>query len=254
MTGRRWWRRLTAPAERTTGLPTSGNGASSFHLWWAPDPPPLRSAHAVLEVRAAPRVERLYFWALQVTFADGPSLRGGAHTGLQWNPRYPGSTAVNWGGYGAGGGLLDGTESPLPAATGDRNTRDYRWEPGIPYRLEVSPAGRAGWWRATVTDLASGRATVIRDLAGTGGSLVAPVVWSEVFARCDDPPVEVRWSDLGGTALDGSSWRPAAVRVSYQAVGAGGCSNTDVAGDGDGLLQRTSVERTVPDGSFLPLG
>ena len=71
MTGRSWWRRLTAPAERTTGLPTSGNGASSFHLWWAPDPPPLRSAHAVLEVRAAPRVARLYFWALQVTFADG---------------------------------------------------------------------------------------------------------------------------------------------------------------------------------------
>ena len=254
MIRRGWWRRLVASGERTAGLPTSGNGASSFHLWWTPASPPLRSAHAVLEVRSAPRVARLYFWALQVTFADGAAHRGGAHTGLQWNPRYPGSTAVNWGGYGAGGGLLDGTESPLPAVTGDRNTRDYPWEPGRPYRFEVSPADRPGWWRATVTDLASGRASVIRDLAGSGTSLVSPVVWSEVFARCDDPSVEVRWSDLGGTAVDGTPWRPTAVRVSYQAVGAGGCSNTDVARDGDGLLQRTSVDRTVPDGSILRLG
>ena len=49
-----WFDRLRAalfPSERVTGDPPSGNGASSFHLWW--DVPPterLVRASVVLEV------------------------------------------------------------------------------------------------------------------------------------------------------------------------------------------------------------
>ncbi len=66
-----------------------------------------------------PAVPRLYFWALQVSFASGPRLQGGAHLGLQWHPRYPGSTAVNFGGYGpaeGAPGCWRGRTSELPRA------------------------------------------------------------------------------------------------------------------------------------------
>lgn len=72
-----------------------------------PPPAPLVEVSAVLEVVVPPAVDSLYFWALQVDFIDGPVHRGGGHTGLQWYGRFPGSTAVNWGGYasGATGGM-----------------------------------------------------------------------------------------------------------------------------------------------------
>lgn len=251
---RAWWRRLTTPPSRTRGLPASSNRASSFHLWWVPDPPPLRSVAAVLVVSRPPRVPRLYFWALQVSFLDRGAPVGGAHTGLQWNPRFPGSTAVNWGGYTRQGTLLEGTPSPLPSTPGDPNTRDLSWEPGRPYRLEVAPADRPGWWRATVSDLSTGRSWVVRDLAGSGSALGSPVVWSEVFARCDDPTVEVRWSGLEAVDTGGGGWRPSGVRVGYQAVSRGGCSNTSVEVDGDAVVQRTATSREIPDGAHLALG
>ncbi len=88
---------------REAGPPRSPNGASSFHLVWEL-PAAARSARlvevsAVLEIVVPPQVPALDFWALQVDFLAGDRFRGGAHTGLQWNRRYPGYTAVNWGGY-----------------------------------------------------------------------------------------------------------------------------------------------------------
>ncbi len=90
----------------TTGRPTSSNGASSFHLFWEVGGGPWTAAEAVLEVVDPPTVPELHFWALQVSFTGGGRGGGGAHLGLQWFPIHPGSTAVNWGGYAAGGGEL----------------------------------------------------------------------------------------------------------------------------------------------------
>ena len=83
---RRWFSR--APG---TGEP--GKGVSSFHLWWQDAPPePVVAVEVTLEVVEAPVVDRLYFWALQATFNDATTDHGGAHLGLQCNPRYPGSS------------------------------------------------------------------------------------------------------------------------------------------------------------------
>ncbi len=132
---RRWFSR--APG---TGEP--GKGVSSFHLWWQDAPPePVVAVEVTLEVVEAPVVDRLYFWALQATFNDATTDHGGAHLGLQWNPRYPGSRAANWGGYpkfGQWGAVLQGTPSPLPSTPNDPNTRDYPWQQGVPYRLRIS--------------------------------------------------------------------------------------------------------------------
>jgi hypothetical protein len=262
---------------RAAGPPRSSNGASSFHLIW--DMPRTAEAarlvemSAVLEVVAPPRVASLYFWALQVDFEEDGRNWGGGHTGLQWNRRFPGNTAVNWGGYAAperGGAVLPGSQPDLFAFPGDPNTMAFDWSPQRPYRLRVfrSP-DVSGAWRADVTDVATGRTTVIRDLmhpdgprersgggrrAGAGGYLSRPLVWSEVFADCDAPSVAVRWSDLSATNEDGVIVRPRAVRVNYQAHQDGGCSNTSVRRDGAGLLQMTNTPREIHQGSAVELG
>ena len=191
------------PGERHR--PRSANGASSFHLWWVmpagmgPEPR-LSEVSAVFEVVAPPRVKALYFWALQVDLADSRGVWGYGHTGLQWNRRYPGGTAVNWGGYAGadqGGVTLPGTASPLPGFPDDPNTLAYPWQPGRPYRIRVfrSPETPEGW-RVEVTDLAAGIVSVVRDLMPAPGRQTAdsflgrPLVWSEVFADCDDPSVD----------------------------------------------------------------
>jgi hypothetical protein len=211
---------------RTTGFPTSSNGASSTHLWWTPRRGAAVAVSAVLEVVEPPTVAHLYFWALQATFVDrrGRSV-GAAHLGLQWHAGHPGGTAVNWGGYRSdGSGELDGDESGLPSATGNRNTRDFAWRPRTPYRLRITPAGRG-----EVTDVSSGVTTVVRRLHVPGAvALEHPVVWSEVFARCDDPPAAVQWSDLEPP--------PSATRVTYQSYEDGGCTNTV-----GGFVQRTGA-------------
>src|ERR1700678_1458228 len=95
-------------APKMTGRPTSPNGASSFHLWWAmPAGGPWREVQATFELRRPPERSVLYFWALQVGFARQGRRLGGAHTGLQWHPAAS-TGAVNWGGYGPGGGELPG--------------------------------------------------------------------------------------------------------------------------------------------------
>lgn len=236
---------------RVRGLPPSANGASSFHLWWAVEAAADR-VEVTLEVLDPPAVDRLYFWALQVGFQGPAGKSGGAHLGLQWNRRHPGSTAVNWGGYTIDGRLLEGSGSPLPSAPGDPNTRDFPWRAGVPYRLRVEPGLLPGWWRGVVVDLADGAETTVRELAGGGDRLADAVVWSEVFARCDDPSVSVRWSDprLAGDA----GWvRPAAYRVNYQAHARGGCANTDVQVDARGVLQVTAVTRHTPQDALVPV-
>lgn len=258
---RRTFHRLSsawASRQRISGEPTSGNGASSFHLIWELPADPLAEVSATLEILTPPRVHRLYFWALQASFAAGAQLRGGAHLGLQWNPRHPGSTAVNWGGYEPGGvRQLEGSGSRLPSARRDANTRDFSWVPGHRYRLKIAraedaPKGSQAW-RGSVTHLESGEETIVRDLYSSGTHLVRPIVWSEVFARCEHPTVVARWGDL--TALDdsGREIRPGQVRVNYQARGDGGCDNTTVSVDELGVLQITSADRRVPQGAVLPL-
>ena len=106
-----------AGPQRTSGSPTSSNGASSFHLFWDVPPESLREVSVTIEVIEPPTVDKLYFWALQASVEGAGGLRfGGAHFGLQHHPSYPGAGAVNWGGYRDGGGELDGSTSPLPSA------------------------------------------------------------------------------------------------------------------------------------------
>jgi hypothetical protein len=235
---------------RTRGFPPSGNGASSFHLRW--DLPPeaghLVAAAATLEVLEAPVGEHLYFWALQVSFPGA----GVAHLGLQWNNRHPGFGAVNWGGYASDGSLLRGTPSPLPSAPDDPNTRDFPWQPRRAYRLHASRAA-PGAWRGDVTDLTTGTTATVRDLEAAAEFLAAPLVWSEVFARCDSPSVVVRWSDLVVETERGDRLSPGAVVTSYQSHHDGGCANTDCSLDRDGVLQCTNCERVTAPGAHLRL-
>ncbi len=253
-------RTLLATRERTSGEPHSPNGASSFHLVWALPEVPLRSVAATLEVLEPPANRRLYFWALQVSFVDHRRVVGAGHIGLQWNHRHPGSTAANWGGYGpssAQRSLLSGSASTLPSVRDDPNTRDFAWKPGHRYRLAIAqgegaPDGLVAW-RGTVTDLESETEVVVRDLYSPGNGLIAPMTWSEVFARCEQPTSTVRWSDLKAVTTSGEDVDPQSVRVNYQSRSDGGCDNTSVAVDELGLLQTTCTRRQVPQGAILPV-
>ena len=239
---------------RTAGPPPSGNGASSFHLFWDVPPHPLRAVEATIEVMEAPTVDKLYFWALQINVADHGISTGGAHFGLQHHPAYPGAGAVNWGGYRDGGGELDGTTSALPSALDNVNTRNYRWEPRRRYRYRIAAAPETdGAWRGTITDLESGAETVVRDLFIPGDELVRPMVWTEAFADCDHPSVAVRWSDLSAETVGGERYQVSTVRLNYQTHHDGGCANTDSSVDGVGFVQRTSVRRQATTGSKLTL-
>ena len=244
---------------RVSGEPPSGNGASSFHLTWEL-PGELVAVAVTLEVAEPPSVDRLYFWALQVDFTNGGRAAGGGHLGFQHHPQYPGRTAVNWGGYDAGGAILPGTASRLPGALDNPHTRNLAWQPGRPYRLAVGlappdeqPAGGATAWRGTVTDLVDATTVVVLDLLPQGSRLVRPMVWSEVFARCEQPAVEVRWSDPWALTDAGQTLRPGAVVTNYQRREEGGCDNTCSWTDGDQLVQRTCTERRIPQGTRLPL-
>jgi hypothetical protein len=263
----------------TSGRPRSSNGASSLHLGWdapvAPADDPWVAAEAVLEVRSPPEVLSLYFWALQASFTDRGRHGGAGHLGLQWYPAHPGSTAVSWGGYGPDGRELDGSMSTLPSATGNPNTRDFRWSPGTPYRLRIErfdpappdtrptgvasatptpAAGELRSWRGTVTDLDSGDLTVVRELWAPGRGVEGLVVWSEVFAPCDAPRTEVHWSDLRLTAGSGRTHAVSQVTVNYQEMAEGGCVTTDARVDGAGVAQVTGTTRTTPKAARLPVG
>ncbi|MCL6091528.1 MAG: hypothetical protein M1435_01040 [Actinobacteria bacterium] len=230
--------------ERVAGQPPSANGASSLHLWWLlPDTGPFSQVSAVVEVTAAPSVARLYFWALQVSFVDRGRNLGAGHTGLQWHPAAP-QGAVNWGGYATAGGELQGTQADLAHVDGP-NTCHYRWSAGRPYLFRVSAAG-LGAWRSEVTDLSTGTTTTIRDLLVPATGLASPVVWSEVFARCDDPPTEVRWSSLKAVDFTGRAHRATAVRPTYQSYADGGCTNTESRAGPGYFAQLTGLSAPRP--------
>ena len=212
-----------------------------MHVWWDHVEERATSVSVTLEIVEPPVTERLYFWALQATFVDDDRRRlGSAHLGLQWYAAHPGHTAVNWGGYRADGRgeLTAVTPSPLPSATGNPNTRDFRWQPRTPYRLTIGADGTG-----SVTDVERRRTTIVRRLDVAGAThLRDPVVWSEVFARCDDPSTSVRWSDL--------SPPPRSLHATYQPYENGGCTNTDTHVDTTlgAIVQRTNTDRRTPEG------
>jgi hypothetical protein len=232
-----------APELRTTGRPPSANGASSLHLFWrVPPGVEVVEASVTLVVPELPRVDALYFWALQVSLPGA----GGVHLGLQWGADPPRQRRhVNFGGYGPGG-ELGGSESPLSSSFSNPNTRDFDWEPGRPYRLAVrrGPQGWAGW----VDD------TLVRELQAPDGLLRDPMVWSEVFAACDDPPAEVRWIDPEVVPRSGDRISVREATTNYQHRRDGGCDNTSSRVDGDAFVQTTSVARETPQGAALRLG
>lgn len=241
------WTAWARGRPRVSGDPPSANGASSFHLWWLlPEQGPFREVSAVLAVERPPSVARLYFWALQVSFVDQGRDLGAGHTGLQWHPGAP-NGAITWGGYSAAGEELDGTRSPLPAVDGP-NTSHFPWHKGRPYRFRISAAGR-GLWRSDVTDLTTGTTTHVRELLVAATALANPVVWSEVFARCDDPPTEVRWSQLAAVDLEGRTVNATSVRLTYQTREEGGCANTAVRAGQGYFAQLTGLPGPRPTAS-----
>lgn len=214
--------------------------ASSFHVWW--DAPAAADEVAVtLEVLRRPQVDELFFWALQVSFEGG-----GAHIGLQHHRGYPANSSVNWGGYDASGAILEGSESELPSALGNRNTRTYGWREGAPYRLVVSRGDHG--WDGTVIDLESEESTLVRTLFAPSGSLRSPVVWSEVFAACEEADSSVKWSDF--TVIDSSGDRRTinSGKLTYQR---NGCANTDSHAVEGGVVQSTGVTRRRFEGQTI---
>lgn len=265
---RDWWQRFAPPAgawDGRTGTPPSGNGASSCHLFWDAPAGRWTTAEVTVEILERPAVAKLCFWAMQVSFTDGRRSGGAGHVGPQGGSTHPGGTAINWGGYGPGGGELDGSVSPLPSGSGNVNTRDYAWRAGTPYRLRVfplagdelaratpPPPGRTAW-RAEVIDLASGDRTVIRELWASGTYVESPMMWSEIFLACDDPPVAVRWSDPTLVDEQGNAVAITAAAVNYQSLADGGCANTNCSVDELGFVQATNTARTTPQGATLRL-
>jgi hypothetical protein len=220
--------------------------AFSFHLSWDLAPP-AREVAVTLEVLEPPTVDRLYFWAVQASFLDGAGSHGAGHLGLQWNPRFPDHTAVNWGGYATQGSILPGSGSLLQSTPQDANTRDFPWLAGRRYRLRIYPSPEEGW-RGEVTDLETGVTTVVRDLHAGGDHLGRVVVWTELFCQCSDPRSVVAWSEPVAIALNGDWLIPRAFRVNYQVDG---CPNTNVYSDGHRVFQATASERTTPQGSLM---
>jgi hypothetical protein len=253
-----WVKTLLSPGvrERVAGAPSSQNGASSFHLWWdVPFGERMKGASVTLEVTRRPALDRLVFFALQVAFIKPGG--GGAHLGLQHHPEFPARSAVNWGGYDPHGGYLDGSPSELRSTRDDPNTRDFPWEAGVPYRLEIARDRERSdgtyAWRGSVTDTSSGRTTHVRDLYSAGAYLRGPVMWIESFAPCDAPRSEVRWLDAS-VVMDDDSVRPVtAMRVDYQPHAAGGCTNTNSIVDNGTFVQRTGQLRTTKAGTTISI-
>jgi hypothetical protein len=250
-------RRLSGLPEAVPSTVEPPSGSTSFHCWWdglgatGSDADPIVEVQATLEVLQRPAAPRLYFWALQASFADAYRTYGAAHIGLQWNPRHAASTAVNWGGYGDVAdvrSVLAGSPSPLASTVDDRNTRDFPWAEGVPYRLRVSKA--ASGWRGEITNVSTGVTSHIRDLFAGGDRLTGFVVWSELFCACTDPQVVVRWSDFAAATSSGVVRRPQSVRLTFPG---GGCPNVDTVRTAEGIVQVAGTPRTARDMSVLPL-
>ena len=93
-----------------------------------------------------------------------------------------------------------------------------------------------------------------RKLMAPSSFLADLMVWSEVFARCDDPSVTARWSDFVVVDERGEPIEPVALVANYQSPAAGGCANTTSVLDDDGrAVQITNAERATPQGAELRL-
>ena len=244
--------RAKSPAERLTGRPTSSNRASSHHLFWMTQSnEPVVEIRATLEVVEPPTVAELYFWALQASFTDGSTNFGGAHLGLQHHPRYPDSSAANWGGYhdaSRGGQILDGSRLTVPSALNNANTGNFAWRPHTPYVLRIRQ-GQQGWLGSITGP--DGEEHVLRELYCPGSAIRSPLVWTESFAQCDAPRATVRWSELTMVNRSGAALPVRAVRTNFQSVADGGCSTSDSTVDGASVLQSTGVSRTTSTGEIL---
>ncbi len=252
------WRELlglTARQSRTHGRPPSGNGASSFHLFWdmPVDGDPLIEVSTSFELVTEPQVNRLHFWALQANFADARGGYGGAHFGFQWHPDYPAMRAVCWGGYADAGGELSGGPTAFPSVDGNPNVCAYPWTSNQVWTWRIRRVDDGGAWRAELDDPSTGTPVAIRDLYCRGDRLTGPMVWSEVFANCDDPTVRVRWSNFRGRTQSGAERVAMRATVNYQSYADGGCTNTDVVADGSGFVQLTNWDRQSPQGILLVL-
>jgi hypothetical protein len=236
------------------GFGGGGGGGGGFHLWWkdVPAGEPIVACSVVLEVLQLPTVAILYFWALQASFLDANGRSyGAAHTGLQWNPRHPGSRAVNWGGYAQVAdvtSILEGSDSQLPGIPGDRNTRTFAWREGVPYRFAIH-RGAAGW-ASTVTDLETGSEVTVRELYAGGDRLGGFVMWSELFCRGTDPPTAVRWSQPEALTASGRIVRPERLQVTFP--GGDEWRRLDVVVDEVGVQQRTNAARSLAHNSLVP--
>ena len=263
---REWVKNLMSPGvrERVSGSPASATGASSFHLWWdVPFGERLTAASVTLQVTRRPDLDRLVFFAMQVAFAKPAG--GGAHLGVQHHPAFPGQSAVNWGGYDPRGDHLHGSDSTLPSAPSDPNTRNYPWVADRPYQLVIEriggdePEGQGEVpamvaWRGSISDLVSGEQVVVRDLYSPGRFLKAPVVWIESFAPCDAPRFEARWTNATVVTDDGGVRAIKRMRADYQPHAAGGCTNTNSFVEGVSFVQRTAQLRTTNPGTTLSIG
>lgn len=238
---------------RTSGPPTSTNGASSFHINWRPNY--LTEGVTAVEVDFEPLAEppNDVYWALAMSFGSNSStFYGGGHLGLQRWGGYPNNHAVNWGGYFWGGSELDGTTSTLPSALNNPHTFNYNWAVGNKYRLRVfSPS--PGRWRGVVTDLFNGQTTVIRDLICSGHLMYHLSVWTESFCDCAQQ-VHCRWSRF--MVERGSSVQIPITQFElyHQTYTDGGCTNTSttVVG-GSALEQKSATPRVNHTGTWLEL-
>jgi hypothetical protein len=77
------------------------------------------------------------------------------------------------------------------------------------------------------------------------------MVWSEVFADCDDPAVAVRWSGLEVVTRSGRRLQIGSVVAQYQNRRDGGCDNTSSGTDGHAFVQETNTVRGSPPGALL---
>lgn len=231
-----------------------------MHLFWElpPDAPNPVEASVVFEVIEMPQVAKTYFWALQATFTDASRTdHGAAHLGLQWYPRHPRSRAINWGGYPPAHAnwkkVLQGSTSPLPSTTDDPNTRDFQWEPHVPYEFRIAPSPDRGW-RGTVTDLVSGRVTLVRDLYAPGDRLTGLCVWTEWFCACDDPRTSVRWTGFRVRNADGAEHVPTSVKVNHPATNCTNVTHLVEATVPELVVQQImNTERVLPHGTVLPV-
>ena len=235
-------------SSRERGFPPSANGASSMHARWLGLPPRILALSVELTIVDPPTTADLYFWAVQASFLDQGRHGGAGHLGLQHYQAHPGSTAVNWGGYGPDGKILSGSDSSLPTTPGNANTRDYEWSANRTYRLTIE--GREAGWLGSITDLTDDTTTVVRELYAPGMHLGDIVMWSEVFARCEGPRVTIQWSNPTVTSEDGPL-DITSFGLSYQEYSDGGCTNTSTEIRDGAIVQSTATPRIEPHGSTL---